>query len=165
MNDNSLLQQRIDRAKELLKTIRHAAIATVNEDGTPHNTPVFFMHDQELEHMYWGSSPESQHSRNISRNGAIFVVLYEANFGGGLFMKAQARIATSEELSKAIAIHNESYVRKDRPPIQKGDYTGDALQRMYIAQPEKFWVNLSECGPNGNITKDYRYEIKKEDIL
>lgn len=159
------LERRIERAKELLKTVRHAAIATVNEDGTPHNTPVFFMHDQELGYMYWGSSPESQHSRNISRNSAVFVVLYEANFGGGLFMKAQARLATSEELDKAIAIHNKSYVRKDRPPIQKDGYVDGAPQRMYVAQIEKFWVNLSERSPNGSITKDYRYEIKKERLL
>lgn len=159
------LERRIERAKELLKTVRHAAIATVNEDGTPHNTPVFFMYDQELEHMYWGSSPEAQHSKNISRNDAVFVVLYEANFGGGLFVKAQAHMATSEELDKAITIHNESYVRKDRPPIQKDDYVGEASQRMYVAQLKKFWVNLSERSSSGNIIKDYRYEIKRERLV
>lgn len=30
------LQTRIDRAKELIKTVRHVPIATVNADGSPH---------------------------------------------------------------------------------------------------------------------------------
>ena len=39
---SSALKLRTEWAKELLGAVRHAAMATVNEDGSPHNTPVLF---------------------------------------------------------------------------------------------------------------------------
>jgi hypothetical protein len=48
------LAARIEQAKHLLNDVRFAAMATVNEDGTPHNTPYFFMYDETITHLYWG---------------------------------------------------------------------------------------------------------------
>jgi general stress protein 26 len=42
---------RITRAKELLASAKHAAMATVNVDGSPHNTPFFFIYDDQLEYI------------------------------------------------------------------------------------------------------------------
>jgi hypothetical protein len=33
--------RRVKQARELLAMVQHAAMATVNEDGSPHNTPYF----------------------------------------------------------------------------------------------------------------------------
>ena len=70
--------QALQRAKSVLAGHRHAAMATVNDDGTPHNTPFFFLYDKDLSHIYWGSHPEAQHSRNIARTGEVFVVSYDS---------------------------------------------------------------------------------------
>jgi len=40
-NPDKQIIYRIERAKWLISNIQHAAIATVNEDGSPHNSPVF----------------------------------------------------------------------------------------------------------------------------
>lgn len=160
------LEDRIARAKELLKTVRHAAIATVNEDGTPHNTPVFFIYDHSLEYIYWGSSPKAQHTKNIMRSGDIFVVLYEANVGGGLFIKAEeAHEVTESELDEALALHNEFRTARHKDPLNRAYYADDSPQRMYKAKTQRFWVNLAQRDVNGNIIRDYRHEIRKEQLL
>lgn len=61
------LEIKLNETRELLKIVRHAAMATVNPDGTPHNTPYFFIHDPEFTKLYWGSHIDSQHSKNIEK--------------------------------------------------------------------------------------------------
>lgn len=74
---NSDVERGVKRAKELLATARHATMATVNKDGSPHNTPYYFLYDETLEHLYWASHPESLHSGNVVRSQQIFVVVYD----------------------------------------------------------------------------------------
>ena len=38
----------IIKARELLQTTRHAAMATINVDGTPHNTPFFLSYNPQF---------------------------------------------------------------------------------------------------------------------
>ncbi len=112
------LELRILGAKELLKTVRHAAIATVNEDGTPHNTPLFLIRSARLDAIYWSSHPDSLHSKNIERTGNIFVVLYEANQGGGLYIKAvNAHPVSGSELEVALTVHNNIRADEGKDPL------------------------------------------------
>lgn len=160
-----MLEERILRAKELLETIRHAAMATVNEDGTPHNTPYFFMHDTDLDNLYWGSDETSQHSQNVGRTGEIFVVLYEASERGGLYIKAiNAHELSGEDLNIALKVHNGYRARAGKEPLDLPYYEAGP-QRMYSAKPVQFWVNDSERNTEGLITREYRQELTKEQLL
>lgn len=155
----------VNRAKQLLKTVRHAALATVNEDGSPHNSPVYFQYDSTLEHFYWGSSSKSRHSVNVARSGQVFLAIYEANAGGGLYISAAAHMVEGEELEKGLSVLNVFRERDDRKPLDKMHYSGASPQRMYVAHTKKFWVNISERDKNDNIIKDYRQEVSREDLL
>lgn len=77
------------RITELLINNRHACMATVNEDGSPHNTPFFFVYRQDLRRIYWGSHPTAQHSQNLLRTGKAFIVLYDSDRPkqGGLYLE------------------------------------------------------------------------------
>jgi hypothetical protein len=159
------VQSRIDRAKELLATARNASMATVNIDGTPHNTPFFFIRDDKLKYVYWCSHPESLHSQNAERTGDVFIVLYESNAGGGLYIKAShAKQLEGAELEEALAIHNLMRKREGKQPIPLSYYSNKSQQRMYSAQPSNLYVNVSERGGDGYILKEYRYEISPEDL-
>jgi hypothetical protein len=161
-----LLEQKIQRARELLATVRHAAMATVNEDGSPHNSPVQFQIDHEYKYMYWASNPESLHSRNLARTGQLFAVLYEPRTGGGLYMKAQnAHELSGDELLEGLKERNRQRAEQNRPPIDLEHYTGSTPQRMYRAELAGFWVNVSEKDSAGNVTNDHREEITREDLL
>ena len=161
------VQQRVERARELLKTVRHAAMATVNEDGSPHNTPYHFMYSPDLQYLYWASSPESVHSQNVARSGQIFVVLFDSmNQGGGLYIRADnAHIAQDEELETVLEMYNAKRLAAGKEPLQVSDYSGDSPQRMYAATTQQFWVNGSVHKSNGQVLRDSRHEISREDLL
>lgn len=160
------MEERIQRAKWLLHNIKNAAMATVNNDGTPHNTPYFFMASDDLRELYWGSHPDSSHSKNILRTGDLFVVLYEANERGGLFIRCvQGRIAEGEELKRALQKHNELRAKYDTEPISIGYYQGESPQKMWVANTQQFWVNLSERDEQGRLIQDLRHEVTRSQLL
>ncbi len=160
------MQDRINRAKELLKTVRHASMATVNADGSPHNTPFFFMYDDELQHVFWGSHPTSLHSQNVERTGQIFVALYDGNERGGLFMQANnARATEGDELIVAVTAHNAARKRFGKDAEVTAEYYQRGHQRMYMANVQKMWVNSSDKDSEGAIIRDFRYEITAADLL
>ena len=159
-------EERIKRAKWLLANLRHAAMATVNADGSPHNTPYLFMWSPDLSEIYWGSHPHSLHSQNIVRTGQLFVVLYEANEGGGLYIRCLGgRMAQGEELQRALAAHNALRQKSGKSPLPISYYQDPSEQRMYVAETAKFWVNYSERDEDGLIVEDKRFEINREDLI
>lgn len=160
------LNQNITRAKELLSTVRHASMATVNEDESPLNTPYLFMINQALTKLYWGSHPDSLHSKNVMRTGQLFVVLYDAQKPGGLYIRADnGHIAKGVELDEALAIHNAVRKKEDKEPLEKSYYIGESPQRMWCADINHFWIIASEKDANGLLIKESREEITAKDLL
>jgi general stress protein 26 len=157
---------KIERAREFLATTHHAAMATVNEDGSPHNTPYFFMCSADLTHLYWGSHPESEHSKNVTRTGQLFVVLYGALERGGLYIRAtDGRVAEGRELDEALAEHNRRRALQGKEPLPREYYQGESPQRMYIATTRQFWVSDAERDSNGLIIRDVRREVGREELI
>lgn len=160
------LEQTIQRAKEFFFSVRHAAMATVNDDGSPHNTPFFFMYDPTLTKIYWGSHPESLHSKNVERTGQIFVVLYDAHEKGGLYIRASnAHAVSGEELDVALNVHNTFRIKEGKKPLEKTYYIDGSPQRMYSATITNVWVLGSEKQTTGHLIKEYRQEITTKDLL
>jgi hypothetical protein len=163
---DDVLKLKVERAKELLATANHAAMATVNEDGSPHNTPYFFLIDTSREYLYWSSFPNSMHSRNLERTGQLFVVLYDAMESGGLYIRADdAHISAGDKLNVALQIHNEKRLKNGKDVLQSEYFQGDSPQRMYVATIRQFWVNGTERGADGNVTRDLRTEVMREYLL
>jgi hypothetical protein len=158
---------RIERARTLLQTVRHAAMATVNADGSPHNTPYFFMHNRALTRLYWGSHPDSQHSQNILRTGQLFVVLFDAfERGGGLYIRAEhGRIAKDSELTEALTVHNTLRAKENKPALTREYYENASPPRMWIADITGLWVNYAERDAQGHIIRDMRAEVTAADLL
>jgi hypothetical protein len=164
MNDD--VTKRVARAKELLRTVRHAAMATVNEDGSPHNSPFLFLHDAALTRVYWGSHLASQHSLNVLRTGNVFVVVYDALERGGLYIRAgEGRIAEGDELDEALAVHNAYREREGKSRLERGYYADENGQRMWLADISGLWVNDTERNTEGLIVKDFRREVSADDLL
>ncbi len=162
-----VIEERIERAQWLLNNVKHASMATVNDDGSPHNTPYFFMASEDLTSLFWGSHPHSVHSKNILRDGKLFVVLYEATVGGGLYIRAQnGRIATGDELSAALARHNQLRRKfKIGTELKRSYYQPPSEQRMWIADTDVFWVNYADRLPTGHIRQDQRVEVARTELL
>jgi hypothetical protein len=158
-------ENRIARVKELLHTIRHAAIATVNEDGSPHNTPVFSTFDPEL-NFYWASGKATQHSKNIARDGRVFIILFDSySKGGGLYLRGQAHELEGEELTLGLTVVNANRDHWQRPRVSQAFYEGDQPQRLYKAVCQTAWVNVTERDESGQPIDEARREVAGRDLL
>jgi len=164
--DQNEKRSRTQRAKELLRTAKYAAMATVNEDGSPHNTPFMFLYESDLSRIYWGSHPDSVHSKNIARTGEVFIVLYDAFESGGLFIKGHhAHALTGGELDAALMVHNRVRASRGQDLLKLGYYTGKSPQRMWSAAPIAFWINGTKRDSEGNVAQDYREEVSQNDLV
>ena len=141
-------------------------MATVNADGSPLNTPYFFMADAELRQLYWGSHPQSLHSQNILRTGQLFVVLYDAIERGGLYIEADGgHVLEGEELERALEIHNVRRAQYGGGPLEL-DYYVEGPQRMWSARTHRFWINASERDDgSGLLIRDYRLEVDRAELI
>jgi len=163
--DQDQLTERIARAKQLLQTAQNAAMATANDDGTPHNTPFWLIHDNQLKYIYWISYPTSRHSQNIERDGRLFIVLYEANAGGGLYIDAaEGQILESDDLEQGLKVFNAMRTANGKDPRNSSFFTKPGGQRLYRARPLHFYVNGSQKDAAGQTVGDMRVEITADDL-
>lgn len=163
--EESVLQERIARARQLLATIRHIPLATVNEDGLPHNSPLFMAFDGNL-HAYWASHTETQHSQNIARDGNVFLVVFDSREGhGGLYIRARATsLETAAEAQDGYELLKAEKEKLYGTMGELRGYIGDGPQRIYRAEPLQLWVNKSERDASGAIIRDSRYEITPDQL-
>lgn len=99
---------RTQEIKDILDQVKYASMATVNPDGSPHNSPLVFLYDPELTHVFWSSDPDSLHSQNVFRTGQAFFTVFDSQAGGtGLYIQAtKGKVVSGDELHQALEIHN-----------------------------------------------------------
>jgi nitroimidazol reductase NimA-like FMN-containing flavoprotein (pyridoxamine 5'-phosphate oxidase superfamily) len=135
-------------ARRIIDGNRYMTIATVGEDGRPWVTPVYFNPDR-YRHMYWISSPEAQHSRNLARRPAVTIVVFDSQVRIGdaeaVYIRAHAQEITeptSEESAVAFQPRFEGVKAfgpdELRPP---------AKLRLYRATVTEHWVLIRGDDP------------------
>jgi nitroimidazol reductase NimA-like FMN-containing flavoprotein (pyridoxamine 5'-phosphate oxidase superfamily) len=152
------MNEQIEKAKKLIGEIPYITIASITPDGNPWNSPVFAVPDEKY-NFIWNSSMESQHSKNISANGNIFIVIYNSTVhegqGFGVYIEAEAKeINNEKERENAVKIF---YKKINKTPPAKTEFSEPSVRRMYIAMPKKVWVNQYQ---KGRIPPDWKEEIK-----
>lgn len=156
-------------AKNLLKTVRHAAYATTNQDGTPHNSPLMLIYNEDLTKLYIGSHTESLHCKNLVRTGKAFVVVYDSftKGQGGIYITGEnAHKCESDELVEALRVHNATRARYGSKPIDISFYqTAEPFQRMYSIDIAKIEIYSAIRGEDGIITSEARVEVDAKDLL
>jgi hypothetical protein len=157
---------KLNRAKELIHTSKHIALATTNTDGSPHNSPVSFFYDEKLEHIYWSSNTEALHSQNILRTGQIFAVLFDRMENGGVFIKCVGgHILDGKELEVGLEITNSSRAKEGKEKITLDYYSGESVQKIWSAKITNLWINMPVRDENGFILKDVRVELERNILL
>jgi hypothetical protein len=157
---------KMNRAKELIHTSRHISLATTNADGSPHNSPVKFLYDEKLEHIYWDSNIEALHSQNILRTGQIFAVLFDRLENGGVFMKCEdGHILDGRELEVGLEITNASRIKEGKEKINLDYYSEGSVQKMWSAKITNLWINMPVRDENGFILRDERVELDRNVLL
>lgn len=65
-------------AKRVIDTNRYLTLGTVDADGQPWVSPVYFT-PEAYTHFYWVSSPEARHSRNLAEHPGLSIVVYDSS--------------------------------------------------------------------------------------
>lgn len=68
-------QIEIEWIGDVLRTQSTLSLATVDDSGMPSVAPLFYIADGDL-NLYWLSSDESEHSRNLRREPHVAVAVY-----------------------------------------------------------------------------------------
>jgi uncharacterized pyridoxamine 5'-phosphate oxidase family protein len=88
-------------AKHLIDSNRYMVLGTVDSDGRPRVSPVYFSPDG-YSVVYWVSSLESHHSRNISERPEVSMVVFdsaaEVGSGQAVYLIARAEVVPDDEL-------------------------------------------------------------------
>ena len=152
---------RLERAQALVRSVSNAAMASVNDDGSPHNTPLFIAFSPDFLMVYWSSNPVSQHSQNVARQSQAYFVLYDATAGGGLYFPVHnIQIADGDSLARGLTAYNRARVLNGKQqPLLLPAFSQPNVQRLYCATVTSYSVNLSERDESGKIVRDYRRTI------
>lgn len=160
---NADQQEQIELARKLLKTVRHAAYATVNEDGTPHNSPLMLIYNEDLTKLYIGSRSDSRHVQNLLRTGDAYIVIYDSftkNQGGLYITGVNAHECIGDELVEALRVHNVVRTRHGSKPIDMSYYDAPKpSQCMYVIEISKIELYSVVRDASGLITSEARFAV------
>lgn len=129
------------KAKQIIKDNIYMTIATASMKGKPWISPVFFAYDEDY-NLYWVSSKDSRHSKLISENSDVSIVIFDSRApegeGDGVYFEAKAiELESKTDIQEAIDLLGQR-VTKDEFRIKRlGEVTGDGAWRIYKATPTK----------------------------
>ncbi|WP_158101898.1 pyridoxamine 5'-phosphate oxidase family protein [Streptomyces swartbergensis] len=96
-------------ARAIIDGNMYMVLATVGPDGAPWASPVFYSTEDGRD-LYWVSSPEVTHSRNIAHEPRIGIVLHDSRAPVGtaspfaLYLKATAVELPGEEVLEGLRV-------------------------------------------------------------
>ncbi len=153
--------------KELLKTIRHIALATINEDWSPHNTPLFYAIDFDREKIYFASRRTSLHSKNVERTGQGFAVVYDSNeFKGGIYLKlVDMGLVSEENLEHALGVFNKKCEECDNDALAPDFHLIEDGYRLYEGSINQVEVYSNKEDENGHIKNEQRKQVALKDLF
>lgn len=154
--------------KDLAQNSRYIVLATVNEDGTPHNSPLFYIPSEKLDKIFMGTHPQSLHARNITRSGEAFGVIFGRvpDGGRGIYLKINNfREVSDDELPNALHTHNNARSKIGKEPIQIEYYKKTSPQRMYVGDIVEISVNDAVRDDQGRLIQDVRKLIDASQLL
>lgn len=146
-------------ARKIIKDNIYMTIATADKSGEPWISPVVFGYDEDY-NLYWMSDKNSKHSKLISQNNKVAIVIFDSKApegtGDGVYTVGRAAELLERELSKATKIHADRF-GKEPTPI--GKFLGESPMRYYKFTPDIFWKLQDPVLVKGQYV-DYRVEVK-----
>ena len=122
---------------------RYMVLGTADADGRPWTTPVWYAREG-YEELYWVSSPQTRHSRNIAARPQISIVVFDSQVPVGsaaaVYMQAMAQELTGAELDRGMVVFEREGAAQGLRPWTLADVTAPAKHRLYRATVTEHWV-------------------------
>jgi nitroimidazol reductase NimA-like FMN-containing flavoprotein (pyridoxamine 5'-phosphate oxidase superfamily) len=127
-------------ARSIVDTHRFMTLATADESGLPWASPVWYA-PADYRELYWVSSPEARHSRNLAQRPQLAIVIFDSHEPGG--WKALYMSAVAEELAdvdEGIEVFSRRSVEQGLPVWTRDDVLPPARHRLYRAAVSEHFV-------------------------
>jgi hypothetical protein len=156
----------IAHAQSLLAHNAYLTLATVDADGRPWTSPVYFAADG-LTDFYWVSSQDACHSRNLAARPAVSLVVFDSTVrpyhGRALYADGAAHEIGPDELDRGLRVY-PGPAERGGATLTAADVTGAAPWRLYRAQATQVWVLCPraprQACPRHGRTDDHRVQVE-----
>jgi nitroimidazol reductase NimA-like FMN-containing flavoprotein (pyridoxamine 5'-phosphate oxidase superfamily) len=130
-------------ARRVIDTQAYMVLGTIDPDGAPRVSPVFFGVDRYTD-FYWISSPQAHHSLNIASRDRVSLVIFGSaaavGRGRAVYVSGRARQVSDDELAERCRVAFR--------PIGGGkafgpdELSGDEPLRLYVVTAETCEVHI-----------------------
>jgi nitroimidazol reductase NimA-like FMN-containing flavoprotein (pyridoxamine 5'-phosphate oxidase superfamily) len=127
-------------ARSIVDTNRFMTLATSDESGLPWASPVWYA-PADYRELYWVSSPEARHSRNLAQRPQLAIVIFDSHEPGG--WKALYMSAVAEELAdvdEGVEVFSRRSLEQGLPVWTRDDVLPPARHRLYQAAVTEHFV-------------------------
>lgn len=140
-----------DVAPAIIDGNRYMVLGTADEGGRPWVSPVYYALSG-YSQLYWVSSPEARHSRNLAAHPDLSIVVFDSQApvgeGQGVYMSAVAEQLTGADLERGIEIFSRVSVSHGAQGWTVEDVRPPAALRLYRARVSAHWVLDPERRPD-----------------
>jgi Pyridoxamine 5'-phosphate oxidase len=152
--------------RALLDVNRYLTLGTVDADGNPWTSPVFFAAAGEREY-YWLSALDAQHSRNIAVHAQVSLVVFDSTVppyhGRAIYAVGAARELAGGDIERALEIYPGPESRGAGRFVPE-DVIAPAPYRLYQVSASDLWVlcpreSRQPCELHGRAT-DHRVRVE-----
>lgn len=150
-------------ARDVLDAVRYVALGTIEEDGTPRVSPVYFVpHDYRT--LYWVSYDDTHHSANIARDSRVSGVVFDSTVVPGpdtraVYVVGPAREVPADELDEHL-VHAFDDTRGGRAFSRDELTDPDDRLRLYVLHVEQCEVHVRAGDPEIGTGKDRRIPVR-----
>ena len=146
-------------ARTIIEANDYMVLATADEAGRPWASPVYFAHSGYAE-LFWVSSPEATHSRNIAARPDVSVVVFDSTVpigsGQGVYMSAAAAELAGAELERGIDIFSRRSLTTGGVAWTTDDVRGAAPFRLYRAAVVEHSMLAKDGAPDHRVVVEVR---------
>ena len=132
-------------ARAIVDEIAFMTLATVDAEGTPWASPVWFGYSEFL----WISRPETRHSQNIAARPRIAIVIFDSrtpiDTGRGVYIEAEAhQVAGDVEIERVMAVFSERSVAQGGSGWTADEVRAPAAFRPYCATATRTFLGVND---------------------
>ena len=152
--------------RALLDVNRYLTLGTVDQDGHPWTSPVYFASAGERE-FYWMSATDARHSRNLAGRPQVSIVVFDSSVppyhGRAVYAVGEAHELSGDDVDRGLTVY-PGPISRDALTVTLEDVTGPSPYRLYRATASEVWVLCPReprqpCHLHG-IAQDHRARVE-----
>ncbi|MGA8115491.1 MAG: pyridoxamine 5'-phosphate oxidase family protein [Actinocatenispora sp.] len=153
-------------ARTLLTENRYLTLGTVDPDGHPWTSPVYFAADGERDY-YWVSATDARHSHHLTVHPRVSIAVFDSTVapyhGRAVYAVAEARDLSGEDLDRGLEVY-PGPAGRGGSAITREDVTGSSPYRLYRATATEVWVlcprEPGQACPRHGLAQDHRARVE-----